>query len=68
MAEEMPMQIERLLAAIVVEAGGEVRVSFDALVAAHGDEDRFLVMEVVDDGATLVLTLVDKEDVPDDVK
>ena len=66
--EETPMAIERLLAAIVLEAGGELRVSYDAIVAAHSGEDKFLVMDIVDGGAALALSLADREEVPSDVK
>lgn len=66
--EETPMAIERLLAAIVLDAGGEVRVTYDSLVAAHEGEDKFLVMDIIEGGTILALSLADKEDIPDDVK
>jgi hypothetical protein len=61
------MALEGLLAALVIDGGGEVRVSYDALVAAHDPQkDRFVVIDVVEGGAALALTLADKDDVPDD--
>lgn len=66
--QEQPMALERLLAAMIKEAGGEIRVSYDALVAAHTDKDQFLTMDIIDNGATLLLQIADSEDVPDDIK
>lgn len=68
MTQEQPMALERLLAAMIAEAGGEIRVSYDALVAAHGEKDQFLTMDIVDNGATLLLQIADAEEVPDDIK
>ncbi|QNN99165.1 hypothetical protein SEA_FAUST_62 [Streptomyces phage Faust] len=58
MAEE-PTQIDLgpFLAAIVEQAGGEVRIPYDVFAAQVGD--KALAIDIEDDGATLVLRVVD---------
>ncbi|QWT29952.1 hypothetical protein SEA_TUNATARTARE_60 [Streptomyces phage TunaTartare] len=58
MAEE-PTQIDLgpFLAAIVEEAGGEVKIPYDVFKNQVGD--KALAIDIEDDGATLVLRVVD---------
>lgn len=62
------MAVERLLAAIVEEAGGEIRVSYDALLRAHGPTNKYLVMEIVEGGAALAVSLAEEDEVPENVR
>jgi hypothetical protein len=58
MAEE-PTQIDLgpFIAAIVEESGGEVRIPYDVFKNQVGD--KALAIDIEDDGATLVLRVVD---------
>lgn len=66
--EGQTLAIERLLAALIMEAGGEIRVQYDSIVAAHGPNNRYLVMDIVEDGTALALTLAESDEVPEDVR
>lgn len=58
MADE-PTQIDLapFLAAVVEQAGGEVRIAYDVFKNQVGD--KALAIDIEDDGATLVLRVVD---------
>jgi hypothetical protein len=58
MAEE-PTQIDLapFLAAAVEEAGGEIRIPYDVFKSQVGE--KALAIDIEDDGATLVLRVVD---------
>lgn len=59
MAEE-PTEIDLapFIAAMIENAGGEVRLPF-GLFADRPENDRAIAIDIEDDGATIVLSLVD---------
>lgn len=65
---EQTIALERVLAAMIEEAGGEIRVSYDSFVRAHDGLNRYLVIDITDDGATLAFSLAEENEVPKDVR
>jgi len=57
MQEPTHIDLGPFLAAIVEEAGGEIKVSYDAF--RNQSQDRVLSIDLEDDGATLVFRMVD---------
>lgn len=64
----MAQQIDlgQFIAAIIDVQGGEVRIPYDAFTTQTGD--KMLTIDFEDDGATIVLRLIDAVEVPDDVE
>jgi hypothetical protein len=63
LAEE-PTQIDLgpFLAAIIENAGGEIRIPYGILNQQNGD--RAIAIDIEDEGMTLVLSIVNGEDIP----
>lgn len=62
----MNVDLAPFLAAIIEEAGGEVLIPYGTLLAQSGDKS--LTIDLVDDGHTLRLGLIDVKDIPEDVE
>ena len=62
----MQIDLSSFLAAIIDDAGGEVRIPYDTFLAQHGDKN--ITIDIIDDGQTLKLGLIDTKDIPDDVE
>lgn len=60
----MEIDLGPFIAAIVEEAGGEVRIPYESVIGGKGD--KALAFDIVDDGATIAISLVDAKDIPDD--
>jgi hypothetical protein len=61
----MEMDLSVFLAAVIENAGGEVRVPYDTFVALQQGEPKALSLDLEDDGATLVFRV---GDVPEDLE
>lgn len=62
----MEIDLSVFLAAVIAEAGGEIRLPFPTFAEIqNGAVQRAVTLDLVDDGATFVLGLTD--DVPDDL-
>lgn len=62
----MKVDLATFLAAIIDEAGGEVLIPYDAYLSQHGDKN--IIIDLIDDGHTLKLGLIDTKDIPDDIE
>jgi hypothetical protein len=56
----------QFLAAFIEESGGEIRLAFDTIKDQTGD--RAITLDFEDEGATIVLRVIDTKDIPDDVE
>lgn len=57
MEETTQIDLGPFLAAVVENAGGEIRLPYGTLVQKKGD--RSLIIDIEDDGATIVLRMAD---------
>lgn len=62
----MKVDLSSFLAAIIDDAGGEVLVPYDRFLAQTGDKS--ITIDLIDDGQTLKLGLIDVKDIPEDVE
>jgi hypothetical protein len=62
----MQIDLSSFLAAIIDEAGGEVLIPYDTFLAQHGDKN--ITIDIIDDGQTIKLGLIDTKDIPEDVE
>jgi hypothetical protein len=54
------------MAAIIDNAGGEVLIPYGTLLAQSGEKT--ITIDLIDDGQTLKLGLMDTKDIPEDVE
>ena len=62
----MQIDLSSFLAAIIDEAGGEVLIPYGTVLAQTGDKS--LTIDLIDDGQTIKLGLIDVKDIPEDVE
>ncbi len=62
--EDFQIDLAKFLGALINELGGEARIPFDSW--SKIGEDKSISIDVEDDGATLVLRLIDTKDIPDE--
>lgn len=62
----MNVDLAPFLAAIIEESGGEVLIPYDTLTQQKGEKN--ITIDLIDDGATLRLGLIDTKDIPDDIE
>lgn len=66
MAPPLKIELAPLLAGIVDSQGGEVRIPFATFVGQTGE--KALTLDLEEDGAVIVVRLIDVEDIPDDAE
>lgn len=54
------------MAAMIDNAGGEILLPYGQLLAQSGE--KAITIDLIDDGQTLKLGLIDTKDIPDDVE
>lgn len=62
----MNVDLATFLAAIIDEAGGEVLVPYETWLSQNGDKN--ITIDLIDDGHTIKLGLIDTKDIPDDIE
>lgn len=62
----MKVDLATFLAAIIDEAGGEVLIPYGTYLAQNGEKN--ITIDLVDDGQTIKLGLIDVKDIPEDVE
>ena len=62
----MQIDLSSFLASIIDEAGGEVLIPYGTFLAQTGDKS--LTIDLIDDGQTIKLGLIDVKDIPEDVE
>lgn len=62
----MNVDLSSFLAAIIDDAGGEVLIPYGTFLAQTGEKS--ITIDLVDDGQTLKLGLIDVKDIPEDVE
>lgn len=62
----MKIDLATFLAAIIDEAGGEVLIPYGTWLAQTGDKN--ITIDLIDDGQTIKLGLIDTKDIPDDIE
>jgi hypothetical protein len=62
----MKVDLATFLAAVIDEAGGEVLIPYGTYLSQTGDKN--ITIDLVDDGHTIKLGLIDVKDIPEDVE
>jgi hypothetical protein len=62
----MQVDLAAFLAAVIDEAGGELLIPYATFLAQNGE--KALTIDLIDDGQTIKLGLMDVKDIPEDVE
>lgn len=62
----MNVDLSSFLAALIDEAGGEILIPYGTFLAQNGEKS--ITIDLIDDGQTLKLGLIDLKDIPEDVE
>lgn len=62
----MKVDLATFLAAIIDEAGGEVLIPYGTYLSQNGEKN--ITIDLIDDGQTIKLGLIDVKDIPEDVE